>query len=51
MKYIVQISYRKFVFCNGKDALAFAETAVKAQQNDDEVTILIELEAIDAQED
>lgn len=48
MKYKVRIGYTEFIFDDGKEAITFAETAVKHLKNDDkDVTVTIYYEEED----
>lgn len=52
MKYKVKIGYTEFIFDNGSEAVAFAETAVSHLVDDDkEVTISIYYEEESKNED
>ena len=52
MKYRVRIGYTDFIFEDGKEALAFAETAVKHIKDDDkDVTVTIYYEEDEENED
>ena len=52
MKYKVRVSYTDFIFDNGEEAFAFAETALKHLKDDDkEVTVTFYYEEVKENED
>lgn len=51
LKYFVEIGYRKFIFTDQSDAIAFAKTAKLHSDEDVEVNINIKLDLVDQAED
>lgn len=49
LKYLVEIGYRKFIFTDQSDAIAFAKTAKLHADEDVEVNIIIELDMVEDQ--
>lgn len=49
LKYFVEIGYRKFIFTDQSDAIAFAKTAKLHADEDVEVNINIKLDMADDQ--